>query len=140
MSRVITTRSPGKIRHQHRRTIAEALRRLSQKSEIDQETKDLTALIVFCLQGMSDTVDQTIEAWEKRDYWLKAERFREEWRWIDPLADELSAIIFQGQWEALPVALARMTPHFSDVKVRKMTRKPSLWAGAFDKFMDASES
>ncbi|HDQ71753.1 MAG TPA: hypothetical protein ENN19_06605 [Chloroflexi bacterium] len=140
MSRVIATRSPGKIRNQHRRTIAEAVRRLSQKAQIDQESKDLAALIVFCLQGMSDTVDQTIEAWEKRDYWLKAERFREEWRWIDPVTDQLSTIIHQGQWEELPAVLASMMPHFSDVKIRKMTRKSSLWQGAFDKFMGASES
>jgi len=135
MSRIISTERPGKIRHQHRRTIAEALRRLSQKTRVDDEAKDLSALIVFSLLAMADTVDQTIEAWEKRDYYLKAERFREEWRWLEPTTDELSAVIYEGQWDQLPVALAQLMPYFSDITVKKMTRKPSLWQGVYEKFM-----
>ncbi len=135
MSRVISTEAPGKIRNQHRRTIAEALRRLSQKPRFDDEAKDLAALIVFCLHGMADTVDQTIEAWEKRDYWMKAERFREEWRWLEPTADELSGVIHKRQWDQLPAILAQMMPHFADVKIKQMTRKPTLWQGAYERFM-----
>ena len=135
MSRVISTQSPGKVRNQHRRTIAEALRRLSQKPRLDDEARDLAALIVFCLHGMADTVDRTVEAWEKRDYWMKAERFNEEWRWLEPVADELSAVIYEGRWEQLPAALAQLMPHFADVKVKQMTRKPDLWRGAYKKFV-----
>jgi cytochrome P450 len=138
MSRIISTERPGKIRNQHRRTIAEALRRLSQKSQLDDEAKDLAALIIFCLHGIADTVDQTIRAWEKRDYYLKAERFREKWRWVDPIADELSAVvggINEDRWERLPAVLARLMPHFADVKVKRMTRKPTLWQGAYNKFI-----
>lgn len=135
MSRVISIEGPGKIRNQHRRTIAEALRRLSQKPQLDDEAKDLTALIVFSLHGMADTVDQTIAAWEKRDYWMKAERFREQWRWLEPTTDELSVIIYEGQWGQLPVVLAGLMPHFADVKVKQMTRKPVIWRGAYEKFM-----
>ena len=137
MSRIISTESPGKIRNQHRRTIAEALRRLSQKPELDTEAKDLAALIVFSLHGIADTVDQATEAWEKRDYFMKAERFREQWRWLDPLADELSAIVGgngEGRWDQLPAVLARLMPHFADVKIKQMTRKPSLWEGAYERF------
>jgi hypothetical protein len=135
MSRIIATAGPGKIRNQHRRTIAEALRRLSQKSQFDGEAKDLAALIVFCLHRMADTVDRTIEAWEKRDYWMKAERFREGWRWLEPTADELGAIIYKGRWGQLPTVLAQLMPHFADIKIKQMTRKPVLWQGAYEKFM-----
>ena len=135
MSRVISIKAPGKIRNQHRRTIAEALRRLSQKRQLDDETKDLTALIVSCLHSMADTVDQTIDAWEKRDYWMKAERFREQWRWLEPTADELSTTIYEGRWNHLPAVLAGLMPHFADIKVKQMTRKPALWQGAYERFM-----
>jgi hypothetical protein len=138
MSRIISTQSPGKIRHRHRRTVAEALRRLSQKPQLDGEAKDLAALIVLSLHGIADTVDQTIEAWEKRDYYLKAERFREKWRWLEPITDELSAIVggtSQDRWDQLPGVLARLMVHFADIKVQRMTRKPTLWQGAHDKFM-----
>ncbi|MEE8390775.1 MAG: hypothetical protein V3S14_08285 [Anaerolineae bacterium] len=135
MSRIISTQGPGKTRNQHRRTIAEALRRLSQKPRLDDEAKDLAVLIVFSLHSIADTVDQTITAWEKRDYWMKAERFREQWRWVEPAADELSAIVYEGQWNQLPATLAQLIPHFADVKVKQMTRKPMLWQGAYEKFM-----
>ncbi len=135
MSRVITTQGPGKVRNYHRRTIAESLRRLSQKPKLDDEAKDLAALIVFSLQGIADTVDQTVEAWEKRDYWIKAERFREKWRWVEPAADELSVAIYEGRWDQLPVVLAQLMPRFADVKVKQMTRKPVLWQGAYERFM-----
>ena len=135
MSRIISTERPGKIRNQHRRTVAEALRRLSQKPQLDNEAKDLAALIVFSLHGIADTVDQTIDAWEKRDYWMKAERFREQWRWLEPITDELSAVIYEGKWDQLPAILAQLMSHFADIKIKQMTRKPTLWRGAYEKFM-----
>jgi len=52
MSRIINIDGPGKQRHQHRRTIAEALRRLLEKRTLDEESKDLAALIVFALRGI----------------------------------------------------------------------------------------
>jgi hypothetical protein len=130
MSRVISIDGPGKVRNRHRRTIAEALRRLSQKPQLDDEAKDLVALIVFSLHGMADTVDRTTDAWEKRDYFLKAERFREQWRWLEPTADEL-----RGQWDQLPSVLAGLMPHFADIRIKQMTRKPTLWQGAYERFM-----
>ena len=135
MSRVISTESPGKLRNQHRRTIAEMLRLVSQKSRLDDETKDLAALIVFSLHGMADTVDQAIDAWEKRDYYMKAERFREKWRWLEPATDELSATIYEGRWNQLPAVLSKLIPHFADVRIKQMTRRPTLWRGAYERFI-----
>jgi hypothetical protein len=135
MSRIIATEGPGKIRNQHRRTIAEALRRLSMKQQPDDEARDLAALIVLCLHRIADTIERTTEAWEKRDYYLKADRFREEWRWVEPMADQLSAVIYEERWNQLPDVLIQLMPYFADVTIKKMTRKPSLWQGAYEKFM-----
>ena len=135
MSRIIATEGPGKLRNQHRRTIAEMLRRLSQKSRLDDEVKDQAALIVFCLHRIADTVEQTTDAWDKRDYYMKAERFREQWRWVEPMTDQLSGVIYEERWDQLPEVLVQLMPHFADVTIKKMTRKPSLWEGAYEKFM-----
>jgi hypothetical protein len=136
MSRIIATDGPGKLRSQHRRTIAEVLRRLSQKPKLDEEVKDLAALIVLCLHRIADTVEQTTEAWERRDYYLKADRFREEWRWVEPMADHLGAVIHEGRWNQLPDVLVQLMPYFSDVKIARLTRKPSLWKGAYKKLLE----
>ena len=135
MGRVISTEGPGKVRNQHRRTIAEALRILSQKQELDEEVKDLAAVIVFSLHGIADTVEQTTAAWDKRNYYLKADRFRREWAWVEEAIEELSDLIYRGRWEHLPAFLARLAPHFADVKVVRLTRNPSLWKGAYQRFM-----
>jgi hypothetical protein len=116
------------------------LRRLGQKTRLDDEAKDQASLIVFCLHGIADTVDQTVEAWEKRDYYLKAERFRREWDWLEPATDELSAVIHRGQWERLPETLSRLFPHFADVKITQMTRSPTLWQGAYEKLIKGDGS
>jgi hypothetical protein len=136
MSRVIYTETPGKTRHHYRRSIAEMLRRLSQKDGMDGEAKDQAALIVLCLQGMADTVDQTVRAWEKRDYWMKAERFRREWLWLDPMADQLGALIYEERWHDLPMLLAKLAPHFGDVTVKRMTRSEGFWQGAYERLME----
>lgn len=135
MSRIIYTDSPGKTRHHYRRSVAEMLRRLGQKRRFDDEARDQAALIVLCLQGMADTVDRTILAWENRDYWMKAERFRRDWEWLDPTADRLAAALFQEQWQELSVLLAGLASHFSDIPVRRMTREPTLWRGAYERLV-----
>jgi hypothetical protein len=138
MSRIISTDGPGKARHHHRRTIAEAMRRLSRKPRFDDEAKDLSAAIVFSLLEIADSVDRTTEAWEKRDYYMKAERFREQWRWVEPLTDELSAVLYEARWQELPGVLAGLAPHFADIRVKKLTRNPGAWKGAYARFMEDS--
>lgn len=136
MSRVITTQGPGRERQHLRRTIAEALRRLVEKSGLDGEARDLTALIVFCLRGIEDTVERAAVAWEKRNYYLKADRFRSEWAWAGRMADRLAEALRGERWDELPPLLAQLFPHFADIRVIRMTRSPSLWKGAYARLLD----
>ena len=82
MSRIINVNDPTKIRNQNRRSIAEILRRLSQKPDVDAETMDMTATLVYLLREIGEGVQKSAEAWEKRDYWMKAERFIRDWEWV----------------------------------------------------------
>ncbi|MBC7234338.1 MAG: hypothetical protein H5T69_00735 [Chloroflexi bacterium] len=132
MSRVINADSPGKRRNAARRTIAEILRHLIHKRELDDETKDMAAALVLNLQEIADTVETTTAAWEKRDYYLKADRFRLEWEWVDPTACHLQSLILEGRWEELPQALVKLAPHFADIRIAKMTRAPSAWRGSYE--------
>lgn len=131
MSRVVNSNSPGKIRSQHRRTIAELLRRLVQRQTVDQEAKDMAAAIRFALREIHDSTMKTIVAWERRDYWTKADRFMREWEWADTIGKELEEVVRADQWSELPVLLARLMPYFVDIETKKMTRSPSHWNGAY---------
>ena len=135
MGRVINTDSTGKRRNQIMRTAAEILRRLSQKTEVDADVRNMTALLVFLFRELDEGIESSAAAWEKRDYWLKADEFRQRWRWAGGMAEELQAMIFDANWELLPQVMIKLLPHFSEIKINKFTRKESLWAGSYDRLM-----
>lgn len=140
MSRVINTDSPGKRRNQLMRTAAELLRHLSQKPEIDEEAKDMLALLVFCLRQIDEGIDESARAWEKRDYWMKSEEFRQRWRWAGEMAAQLELIVAEQKWDQMPQMMIKLVPHFADITVNKFTRKPSLWKGAYERLLNDRRS
>ncbi|MFN2135163.1 MAG: hypothetical protein ACK2UK_04360 [Candidatus Promineifilaceae bacterium] len=135
MSRVINIDSPSKRRNANQRTIAELLRRLSQKTVLDEDAKDMAATIVYCLRDISDGVEQTVTAWEKRDYWMKAERFLREWEWTGEMSANLEDVLRNDAWDLLPGLLAELFPRYATVQIKTMTRKPEVWQGAYRELM-----
>jgi hypothetical protein len=135
MSRVININNPTKIRNQNRRLIAELLRRLSQKPDVDTETKDMAAVMVFSLREIANGVEQSAAAWEKRGYWMKSERFIREWGWTGETAANLEDVIRNEAWDLLPRLLAEMFPRFADVQIKTMTKSPDTWQGAYKKLI-----
>lgn len=139
MSRIIATESVGQQRHQLRRTIAEALRHLATKPEFDQESLDLAALIVFSLRRLEQGVEQTATAWEKRDYYLKADRFRREWEWLDKTTHALETALLLGPHDQLPEILATLFPRFGDMTISRYTRTPTLWKDCYQRLQKGIE-
>lgn len=133
MARVINTNSPGKRRNAHMRTIAEILRRLSQQQEINQESKDMVAMLVFCLRGIDSTVEESMVAWEKRGYWKKSDDFQQKWWWASLLSQSIEDLLQNDRWEKLPETMMQLYAHVSDLKVNRLTRDPSTWQGAYQK-------
>ena len=118
------------------RTAAEVIRRLSQKTDVDSDVRDMSALLVYCFRQIDAGIDESVRAWEKRDYWVKAEQFRLRWEWAGKAAAELHEVIHHEQWEHLPPILIRLLPHFEDIKVARFTRSPSMWRGAYDRLLN----
>ena len=135
MGRVINTDSTGKNRNQQMRTGAELLRRLSQKADIDDEVKDMVSALVYALREVADGIDSSAAAWEKRDYWMKADELRMRWDWTAGIADQLAALVYEDRWGDLPQMLVKLFPRFSDIKITKMTRKEDAWQGAHARLM-----
>jgi len=131
MSRVINPNAPGKTRNQHMRTLAEILRRLATKRVVDNETKDMAAAMVFIFRDIDAGVNVSAEAWEKRNYWLKADRFRIEWEWVGQAAADVEDVIRNEAWDLLPRLMMDLFPHLAGIKIKRLTRDPELWRGAF---------
>lgn len=132
--------TPTQKRNGLRRAIAEILRRLGSKSALDDESKDMLAFIAVALREIADGVDQSASAWEKRDYYLKADQFRREWEWVGLAADRLRAALREERWNDVLAELAQLAPRFADIKVNQFTKPATLWQGCYARIVKASPS
>ncbi|MDX1664229.1 MAG: hypothetical protein R3272_10560 [Candidatus Promineifilaceae bacterium] len=133
MGRVINNSTPAKSRNRYRRAIAEILRHLSQKPALDEETKDMAAMIVFLLREIDSGVEQTISAWEKRGYWLKADRFRLQWEWAGQMSASLEKALRADDWGAIAMNCVKLGEKVADIKLPKKPRIGQPWDGAWEK-------
>jgi hypothetical protein len=127
--------TPTQQRNAIRRTIAEILRRLMEKKAIDAEAKDMMSFIVYGLRTMDQSIDSSASAWEKRDYYVKADQFRREWLWLPDTASRIEAMIRSNDWATMPIELAGLASRFSDVRIATFTKSPILWQGAYKKLL-----
>lgn len=139
MSRIIHTSTPASRRNKARRTIAEILQRLASKSEINDDSKDMLATIVIHLEEIEVITKQSVLAWEKRNYWVKVERFNQKWSWVGQIRKELTGILVDERWDDLPFVFTKIIPQFSDVSVKTLTRKPSQWYGNYGMLMQREQ-
>ncbi|HEX3049621.1 MAG TPA: hypothetical protein VHP83_03120 [Aggregatilineaceae bacterium] len=138
MGRVVNANNPGKSRNQLMRTAAELLRHLSQKTEVDDEARDMAAQLVFALRGIEDGIESSAIAWEKRDYWIKAEQLRQRWVWAGNMGARMENLIRNEAWETLPAVMVSLFEHFADIKITKLTRNASAWEGAYERLKEES--
>lgn len=140
MSRVINPDSVGKARNQHMRTAAEIMRHLSQKTDLDDETRDMVATLVLCFREIEDGIEQSMEAWEKRNYWQKVEEFRRQWTWVGIANAELEHIVRTGAWDQLPQQMVKLMPRFAEIQVTRFTREKQAWQGAYQKVLSETKA
>ena len=131
MGRIITTGdTAAKRRRAHIRSCAEVLRLMASADAFDDESKDMAAFLVFSLRGIYETIEESAQSWDDRNYWKKSEALRQKWRWSKLASDELRELVVAGKWQLVPPLLIRLIPHFSDVNVQSITRSPDWWVGA----------
>ena len=135
MSRIVNLNSPAKVRSQNLRTIAEVLRHVGAKTSFDAESKDMAASLVYSLHEINASIDQTANAWEKRGYWMKAERFMRKWTWSKEMAANLEDVIRNDAWDLLPDLLGQLLTYTADIQVKNMTRSKDTWQGAYKRLM-----
>lgn len=139
LSRVINPESAGKQRNQMARATALALRELvrsSRKPEPDAETRDLAAFISYSLQAISETIDPSVEAWEKRGYWVKADHFRMEWSWAARLSQAMREALVAEDWPAVMLAGAQISSKLGSIKISEHHRMGTPWLGSWTKLKE----
>ena len=140
MGRVINPEGVGKERTQLMRSVVLALRELMQQSAIDQKTRDLAAFLALALLAIDQTVDVSVAAWEKRDYWLKADRFRMEWAWAGRLGENLRKAVLAEDWPQVAQIAATVAEKVKQTDVPKRHGLNTPWDGAWEKLQATPNS
>lgn len=102
-----------------------------KQTQSNTDTKDLVAFIVLSLQEINNTIDTSVEAWEKRGYWIKADRFRMEWNWTETTSAELKKALFADDWASVALLSVKIAERFSDVKIPTRVNNKTPWVGAW---------
>jgi hypothetical protein len=131
MSRVINPESAGKERTQLSKAIVLAVRELAKQKEVTNEAKDLAAFIALALKNISEGIDVSVAAWEKRGYWVKADRFRMDWIWTGQVADKMKVAIFTNDWGTIAMLMPQIAQKFGKVVISENHRLGKPWVGAF---------
>lgn len=140
MSRIINPESAGKERTQLTKAIVLSVRELARQTDVTNEAKDLAAFIALALKNISEGIDISVAAWEKRGYWVKADRFRMEWLWTGQYADKMKVAIFTNDWGAIAMLLPQIAQKFTKIEVSKNHRLGKPWEGAFEKLTNHNRS
>lgn len=139
MSRLINPDGVGKQRDRLMKAVTLSLRTMATRAAIDAETKDMVAFIALALNEIHDTIDVTCAAWEKRDYWLKADQFRREWGWAGRTGAKLERVVLGDEWHNLPALMVELSKHLEKVVLPKRNTLGTPWNGALAKLKEVRE-
>jgi hypothetical protein len=131
LGRIIKSSSAGKDRISLEKGIVIAIRELVKKTTIDETTYDILAFISLSLNEIGETVDQSVAAWEKRGYWVKADRYRMKWNWSSILSVELKQAILTNDWEKVASILAHISQKLGKVTISMKNKAGSPWTGCY---------
>ena len=131
MSRVINPDSAGKQRAKLSKAIVLALRELARQTDTGAETRDLAAFIAVALGAIAQGIDSSVAAWEKRGYWVKADKFRMEWAWAESVSTKLLSAIARDDWATIAMLSAQIGQKMGKIQISENHRLGKPWAGAY---------
>jgi len=137
VGRIVHTESGSTRRHRILTGVSQALRAAAQHPQVtDGEAREILAFLALSLTELQESVEDTVTAWERRDYWLKADRFRAEWTWVPEIRGRLEAALRRddmAEARACGMELARVLSDRRLRPPRKAAERP--WRGAWDAWL-----
>ena len=132
LSRVISIDSAGKDRTRLTKAVALAIRELAKQTEPGAEARDLAAFVAIALSIIAKTIDVSVAAWEKRGYWVKADRFRMDWAWSANACEKMRAALLADDWAGVAQATAMTAQKLNKITVPPGHRLGRPWVGAWE--------
>jgi len=132
LGRVINPEGVGKERTQLSRGVVLAIRELMKQTQPDDTSRDLAAFIALALLQIAATIDTSVTAWEKRGYWVKADRFRMDWAWAERFGNTMRQAVLVDDWGTVAMTSAQIAQKLMTVQVPVRHRLGTPWAGAWE--------
>jgi len=133
MSRIINPDSAGKERTQLTKGIVLAIRELAKQNDPGPESRDMAAFIALALENIAGSIDVSVAAWEKRGYWVKADKFRMEWLWAGPYSARMRDAVLADDWATVALVMTQTAQKLAKVNVPAGHRLGRPWVGAYHK-------
>lgn len=140
MGRLINPESAGKERTRLTKAVVLTIRELAKQAGPGPAARDMAAFIALALQAIADTIDVTVLAWEKRDYWVKADRFRMEWVWAEVLGKKMRLAVFDEDWAQVAMLSAQIAGKLNKIEVGERHRLGTPWVGAWQQIQKTPPS
>ena len=128
---IINPESAGKERTQLCKGVVLAIRELARQTDTGIETRDMAAFIAVALEQISLGIDISVAAWEKRGYWVKADKFRMEWIWAGLYAEKMKSALLTDDWGQVALTLTQIAQKLSKIEVAAGHRLGKPWVGAW---------
>ena len=139
MTRVINPETAGKKRKLLMRGVVLAIRELMKQEAQDELSRDLAAFIGITLLEIYKTVNTSVAAWEKRNYWVKADRYRMEWVWCENLGRQMCTAVLAEDWLTIAITSAKVAQNVSTVDLPQRHKLGEPWIGAWETLQDRSD-
>jgi hypothetical protein len=138
LGKIIHTTNASTQREQSIRMIAFVLPEFSKALKTEEDALDMAAFVFAHLKTIANSVDQTALAWEKRDYWVKADAFRRQWAWVDKPSRVLEECLRQKDVASLAGALRELSRVLPPPKSAQKKMQTPPWAGFWKKLFAES--
>ncbi|MEX1143461.1 MAG: hypothetical protein WEC16_01365 [Anaerolineales bacterium] len=132
MGRVISTVNLATERNRLLKAMALAMREMSKKSSYDDGARDLAAFLILALDAVAESVERSVLPWEKRGYWVKADRFRMDWAWAESMRMKIRAAVDTDRPDEVALAAVVLADKLKNIKVAEKHRMGSPWQGAWN--------
>ena len=132
MSRIIHTDGTGKQRTRLSKEVVLSIRELMKQGEPNAVSHDLAAFIALALLEIGGSIDDSVTAWEKRGYWVKADRFRMEWAWASRLGGAMEQAVMAEDWPGVAATAIQVAQKLNTIQIAEHHRLGTPWVGAWE--------
>ena len=136
MGRYINNETGGKERNRLTKAIIISIRELMKQQQPDNTSRDLAAFIALALLNVHATIDESVAAWEKKDYWVKADRYRLDWEWTLSSGNKMKQAVLNEDWGTIALTAAQVAQKLNTIKVSDKHRLGTPWVGAMKQLLE----